>query len=88
MKDQKQNNKSENKALEFQNQGIELNKKNLKGVAGGGPRDAGGGRGYIQVTTGTGTRNITMIGGVVYVEDPPGHWRPETEEEWEARRIR
>ena len=81
MKDQKQNNKSENKVLEFQNQGSELNKTNLKGVA-------GGGLDYIQVTTGTGTRNITMIGGVVYVEDPPGHWRPETEEEWEARRIR
>ena len=54
----------------------------LKGIAGGGPRD-------MHITVGGGTvRNITMIGGVVYVEDPPGHWRPETDEEWKERRIR
>ena len=36
----------------------------------------------MHITVGGGTvRNITMIGGVVYVEDPPGHWRPETDEE-------
>ena len=65
-----------------QNQSSELNKKNLKGVAGGGPR-------AIQITAGDGSaRNVTMIGGVVYIEDPPGHWRSETDEEWEARRIR
>ena len=72
----------EDKKNKFQNKGIELNKKNLKGVAGGGP-------GVIQITAGDGTmRNVIMIGGVVYIEDPPGHWRPETDEEWEARRTR
>ena len=72
----------ENKNNEFQNQSSESNEKNLKGVAGGGPH-------AIQITAGDGTaRNITMIGGVVYIEDPPGHWRPETDEEWEERRIR